>query len=263
MLETISAIQRIIAIYENKRNLVLNLAFCVYLATLNPLITHQLRLIVVREQPNPLWACIIWALIIAEFFAIHIRYPAMRLRIQQSRSVQGMGGTFLILLCIAHLLVNMILVLAALQAMNINLENNKSAFTIVLIFSCFKEVYLLFYLMLLDMKVKPWRAERAGRLSGGLDLVFLIYACLGFSATWELTFGDQVLGMELDTALVLSAILLVVFCLFFLPLRLMALIEEWYVTRGTPAFRRTLLNMLVAYLGLMLPMWIRWFSYGG
>jgi hypothetical protein len=256
MPEPTTPLKKLFSLYERNRGLALNLLFCLYLATLNPWVTHQLRLIVLPQQANPVWAYVIWGLIAIEFLAIHLKYPEIRWHIQQAKGQRYLGGWFLIFLCLAHMVLNIVLAVVALGALGITGSGEDGTFPIVIMISTLKEFYLLFYLLMMGRDVKKWRVERAERIRGVLDLVFLAYACFGFSATWNMIFGDVLFDPGLSLAIQLSIVLFLIFCLLYLPLRLMALIEEWYVTKGTPAFIHTLINIGVAYVGLMLPMWV-------
>lgn len=263
MPEDTSHPERIRTLFERYRGLALNLGFILYLIFLNPWVVYQLRLIVVKEISSPLWGWFLIGLMLAELIAIHLKYPAVRTRLQKARPQQTMGGLFLIGIWIAHMLVNVLLGLAAMQAFGINHRSDKDLFLIVILAATLKELYLLFYLMYMDKKTRPDVERRTYKREMWLDLVFFVYTCIGFSATWELMFGDLKLDTDLSMALFISAAFMFVFFLFYLPLRMLYLIEEWYVTKGTPAFRLTLLSLLLTYVGVLIPLWVGWLQKAG
>jgi hypothetical protein len=171
----------------------------------------------------------------------------VRLRLQNARPQQTMGGIFLFGIWIAHMLVNVMLSLAAMQAFGINHKSDKDLFLIVILASTLKELYLLFYLMYMDKKTRPDVAQRTYKREMWLDLIFFVYTCIGFSATWELTFGDLTLDPDFSMALFMSFAFILVF----------------YLTKGTPAFRLTLLSLLLTYVGVLIPLWVGWLQKAG
>lgn len=234
-----------------QRGLIFNIILFLYLFFIQP---HLLGLIHATEnlgQPQYTLGLLMIAVSILDLAGYYLKSPSVFCRILKVQHKVDISFP-VFMLWIGHTVLGIALVMITLHAFNVK---NETAQFFAFGFAVIKELAVLGLMWRGSdtriLSVQPIR-ETLG------DLFILTFAAIAFSSTW--TFITAVQGAHIADKSIASTIVNIIpatilFLFFFLPARMIYLIEEWYTVRtdmGKLSIIGTILMNVIAAL------WLAW-----
>ncbi|MAT43964.1 MAG: hypothetical protein CL609_16640 [Anaerolineaceae bacterium] len=229
-----------------KRGLLFNLFFFVYLLTLQPIVLRRVGRVLERGQDDIWLGILIVFVSIFETAGIFWKTPAvaLRLRTDTDRNQKGnIGFGFIFLVWIFHTVISVSLMMIALNAFDawkVDQNQEISGWVIGLLFLIIiKELILLFYWMDQFGSAKPanllseekqqkiFHRELIG------EIALFLFGIVAFTSNWEfIAVNTPILPGNYIYILLQYLVALFLCLLFFLPIRCMFIFEE-YLTLNT------------------------------
>jgi len=188
----------------------------------------------------------------AEIWALPEKLKFVRTAMRQRNPELG-TSTGLIYLWIFHATVTIILLAIAARELGADVlkkgedQDLPGWFLTLIILSVLKELYLLFAMwgMFDGNEIHP-RYVRPKKREWVCDILLIFYACLAYSCTWGMV-SETSLERSHPVMLVINIVASsLIFLIFYLPMRIPYLQEEWSEMKGAGDFFRWLFSLLMA-----------------
>ncbi len=232
--------------FFQKRGILFNLFFLLYLFSFQPLLLREVSWIVERGQTNFWLGMLMIFVIVVETVGIFWKTPAVaqRLRIlKQNKAAKETGFGFVFLVWIFHTVIAVSVLMIAFNAFGVVIirELEEMGGWIILIFvgMIVKELIILLYWMdqftakEADKPANQEQVQNNFRKEIFGDIALLIFGAVAFTSIWEFIAVNTPILPGSFFSIVSQYILAAFLCLiFFLPIRSLYIFEE-YLTKST------------------------------
>lgn len=226
---------------NSRRGIIFNLLFLFYIGIVQPLFLESVLGIIYDDQKNITLGIIILVAIVVETIGIYYKSAALSQRVVDTERFSG--GFFMI--WIMHTVVTVIMYMWALSSFGIDVTADQPHPAMYVIFLVvIKELVVMGFIFLIEDRKKDISFKKEWMA----DLFLLFFACIAYTATWEsISAGpnSSLSQYSYGEAAVQSFAAALLFIIFFIPIRMMHVIEDWYSIRSVREMIEWTVSMLL------------------